>query len=125
MSKNNSLKVGRFIAEHIKDIVPVYAVLADHGATYPFAVYRRTGLTTYNTKDKFNYSEHVLIEINVASKDYDESVELLDKIKSRLEHKSGIINDIYVEGIDVINSSEDWQNDAYIQTIVFRIKVTN
>lgn len=125
MSKNNSLKVGKFIAEYIKDIVPIYAVLADHGAKYPFAVYRRTGLTTYNTKDKFNYSEHVLLEINVASPDYDEGVEILDKIKTKLEHKRGIVQGIYVEGIDVINSSEDWQNDAYIQTIVFRIKVTN
>lgn len=123
-NKINSLKVGKFIAELLKEIIPIYAVIADHTATYPFAVYRRSGLTCLNTKDKFNYTEHVLLTIAIASKDYDESVELADKVKTALEHRSGIISDIYVEGVDTVDASEDWQNDAFIQSLTFRIKVT-
>lgn len=124
MSKNNSLKVGKFVADRLKDIIEIYPVIADHEAKYPFATYRRTGLTTYTTKNISNYSEHVLLDISIASQNYDESIELADKVKTALEHLKGIKDGIYVEGIDTIDANENWQNDAFIQTITFRIKVT-
>lgn len=124
MSKNNSLKTGKFIAEKLKDIVPLFPVIADHGTKYPFAVFRRTGLTTYTTKNISNYTEHVLMLISIASTNYDESIELADKVKTALEHLKGVVDGIYVEGIDTIDANEDWQNDAFIQNLTFRIRVT-
>lgn len=116
-----SLEIGKAINALVKDILPVYPIIADHGATFPFAIYQRTSLTPHNSKDIRNYVEVATVEIVVCSLDYEESLRLAVQIKERLQHKRGHYEGIVIDNIDVIDSSEDWVNDTYLQSLTLQI----
>lgn len=49
----NGLEVGRAIYTALDGIKNVYPLVADKGTTFPFIVYRRTGLQHSTTKDRY------------------------------------------------------------------------
>ena len=124
--RTSSLKIGRVIHNELKDIIRTFPIIADKNATYPFGIYKRLSLTSDNTKDIFNYEEEANVEIIIATTTYDESVELAQAIKIRMESTKGSFETpkeeaIYIDNIELTNASEDWQNDAYIQRLSFNI----
>lgn len=121
--KNNSLYIGKAVFEIIGDILPVYPIIADHGTEYPFAVYRRSSLAVGNTKDIYNVYEHPVLEIAIASTDYDESIELANKVKSRLEHHRYSNFGVHIMDCSLLDASENWNNDAYIQILTFKFQI--
>jgi|AATC01.1.fsa_nt_gi hypothetical protein len=51
----NGLEIGKAIYKVLEGTTEVYPLVADKETNYPFIVYRRSGLTHANTKDRFNY----------------------------------------------------------------------
>ena len=126
--RTSSLKIGRVIHEKLKDIIRIFPIIADKGVEGNFAVYRRTALNESDTKDLYNYEEVAYMDIIVVSSTYDCSVELAQAIKIRLEAVNGDFETakeeaITIENIEMTNASEDWQNDAYIQRLTFKINI--
>lgn len=126
--RTSSLKIGRVIHEKIKDIIRIFPIIADKGVEGNFAVYRRTALNVSDTKDLYNYEEVAYMDIIVVSSTYDCSVELAQAIKIRLEAVNGDFETakeeaITIGNIEMTNASEDWQNDAYIQRLTFKINI--
>lgn len=122
-SYNNTLKLGKAIAELLSPILPVYAVIADHGATYPCAVYKRTGLIPKPSKDFYNTVEESNIEIYIAAIDYQESIDLALKVKDILEYRNKSVGVFPILNCQLIDASEDWKDDAFIQILTFRFQV--
>lgn len=118
-----SLNIGHVVYELLKDIAPCYAIIADHGTEYPFIVYRRMSLYQQTNKDS-NFVDNVGVEIAVASKEYGQSVELIQKIKDKLELKRTVIDKLIIQNTEFTGSSESWSEDAYIQTIGVNFQVT-
>lgn len=123
MLRKSSLKIGEVIFDELKDILPVYPLIADHGASFPFAIYKRTALQCENTKDIRNIYETATVDIKIASKTYDESLQLAQSVKIRLEHLRGDVNNICFDKIIMTNAYEDWIDDAYVQTLTFQIRI--
>lgn len=126
--RTSSLKIGRVIHEKLKDIIRIFPIIADKGVEGNFAVYRRTALNVSDTKDLYNYEEVAYMDIIVVSSTYDSSVELAQAIKIRLEATRGDFETakeeaITIGSIEMTNASEDWQNDAYIQRLTFKINI--
>lgn len=126
--RTSSLKIGRVIYNSLKDIIRIFPVIADKGIEGNFAVYRRTQLVPSDTKDMYNYEEVAYMDIIVVASTYDTSVDLAQAVKIRLEGISGNFETsteeaIMVDSIEMTNASEDWQNDAYIQRMTFRVKI--
>lgn len=126
--RTSSLKIGRVIHEELKDIIRIFPILADKGVTGNFAVYRRISLSESDTKDIYNYEEIANVEIIIVASTYDESVELAQAIKIRMENTKGNFETqkeeaITIGDITMTNASEDWQNDSYIQRLSFRIEI--
>lgn len=126
--RTSSLKIGRVIHEKLKDIIRIFPIIADKGVEGNFAVYRRTALNESDTKDLYNYEEVAYMDIIVVSSTYDCSVELAQAIKIRLEAVCGNFETakeeaIIIGSIEMTNASEDWQNDAYIQRLTFKINI--
>lgn len=126
--RTSSLKIGRVIHEQLKDIIRIFPIIADKGVEGNFAVYRRTALNESDTKDLYNYEEVAYMDIIVVSSTYDNSIELAQAIKIRLEAVNGDFETaneeaITIENIEMTNASEDWQNDAYIQRLTFKINI--
>lgn len=123
--QTQSLHIGKYIYERLKDLCSggCFAVIADHGAQMPFMVYRRTGLTILENKDS-DFVDRVNVEIAIVSADYDESVSLVQKAKDMLNRRRDIFENLCVEKIEIVNASENWANDAYVQRLNLLIKIS-
>ena len=121
----DSLNIGKAIytiLQTCKDIdKKIYPLIADEGTTFPFIIYKRTGLTPESTKD--NTNENVSVEINIASSNYSESIDLAIKVRKALEHKKGTYSDIAIEDIVIDDATEDYIEDTFIQTLTFKIEL--
>lgn len=128
--RSASLKIGKVIHEQLRDLISNYPIIAPQNTTYPFAVYKRTGLQVADTKDIYNYEENANVEIIIVSQSYDESLELATNVKMYLEHLKGSFKTskneiINISDITLIDTNEDFNNDAYLQIMIFRISIEN
>lgn len=121
----DSLNIGKAIYTILQTSIDIdkkiYPLIADEGTTFPFIIYKRTGLTPESTKD--NTNENVSVEINIASSNYSESIDLAIKVRKALEHKKGTYADIAIEDIVIDDATEDYIEDTFIQTLTFKIEL--
>ena len=116
-----NLNVGKAINTMLSTVLPSFPIIAEQGANFPFAVYRRIGYNTKNTKDVYNYEETIVFEVNIAATTYAESVELAQRVKDVLEHNRGTYDNLKINDITMMDAGEDWVNEAYIQSMRFTI----
>lgn len=116
-----NLNVGKAINTMLSTVLPSYPIIAEQCANFPFSVYRRLGYQTKNTKDIYNYEETIVFEVNIAATTYAESIELAQKVKDVLEHQRGIYENLKINDITMIDASEDWVSESYIQSMRFNI----
>ncbi len=119
----SGLEVGKAIFTILQGIKNVFPLVADEGTTYPFVVYKRAGLQHSNTKDRFNYQELATVEVIVAANNYTESIDIAKQVMYRLEHTRGKYCDINISEIKLIDASEDYIEDAFIQKLIFNIEI--
>ena len=100
----------------------IYPLIADTGTTFPFIVYRRTGIEPSDSKDRFIYSENTYVEVVIASDKYNESIEIADLVKDDLQGKKGNYSGINIHDIRMTNADEDYIEDTFIQNLTFNIK---
>lgn len=108
----------------IKSVVnnKVYPLIASLNTTFPYIVFQRTS-TPLNTKDNV-YQDNVNIEIIAVSDNYDKSVELAELIRNELEGKRNItVEGFRITSIKLIDSSESYSNDAYLQSLTFNFRI--
>lgn len=113
---SNDTKVKEMVGNNI------YPLVANQGTTYPFIIYRRTGIEPVTSKDRFICSEVTSVDVIVASDRYDESIEVAELVKDALSGKNGIYSDIKVIDINMISADEDYIEDTFIQNLTFNIK---
>lgn len=121
----SSLQIGKAIYAILanNNIQKVYPLVADEGTTFPFIVYRRTGLVPASTKDRYNYKEMATVELIVAANNYTDSIQLAEQVKNILEHTRGTFNDIRIGDIELTESDEDYLEDTFIQRLTFNIEI--
>lgn len=113
---SNDTKVKEMVGNNI------YPLVANQGTTYPFIIYRRTGIEPVTSKDRFICSEVTSVDVIIASDRYDESIEVAELVKDALSGKSGIYSGIKVIDINMISADEDYIEDTFIQNLTFNIK---
>ena len=119
----NGLEIGKAIKTVLNGTTKVYPLVADQGASYPFIVYRRSGLTHANTKDRFNYQELATVEVIVAGSTYQQALQIAKEVLGRMEHTRGMYENISISEIKLINAEEDYIEDAFIQKLTFNIEI--
>lgn len=97
----------------------IYPLIADETTTFPFIIYRRNSITPESDKDQTNDS--TTIQIVIAANNYAESVDLAEKVRTSLIHKSGTIQTIPVEDITLVDGSEEFIDNTFIQNLIFKI----
>lgn len=121
-----SLQVGKaiyHILSNDSDVVDrvqnkIYPLIADVDTTFPFIIYKRTGITPADSKDRFIYSEEVYVEVVIASDKYNESIEIADLVRTAL--LKGSYDGI--KDITFTDADEDYTQDTFIQNLTFKIK---
>lgn len=99
----------------------IFPLIANEGTTFPFIVYKRTGLEAASSKDKLIYKESVYVDIIIAAESYNESIEIADVVRSAFNGKTGNYSNIEIQGIEFINTDEDYIEDTFTQTLTFKI----
>lgn len=120
-----SLQVGKaiyHILSNDSDVVDrvqnkIYPLIADVDTTFPFIVYKRTGIVPATSKDKFVYSEEVYVDVVIASDKYNESIEIADLVRAAL--LKGCYDGI--KDIAFTDADEDYFEDTFIQNLTFKI----
>lgn len=110
--------------DNIKSVVSnkVYPLIASLNTTFPYIVFQRTS-TPYDSKDNV-YQDSINIEIIAVSDNYDKSLELAELIRNELEGKRNItIEEFRISSIKLVDSSESYSNDAYLQSLTFNFRI--
>lgn len=117
-----NFKIGKEINRLLKNNVlalddKIFPLVANPKTTFPFLVYRRIGYTPRNNKDYVG--EMVTLEMNIATETYNEGVEIANQVADTLERK----NTDLIENINLVNVSEIYLEDTFIQNLQFQIEL--
>ena len=99
----------------------VYPVVEDT-AELPYVVYRRTQLEQGQVKGRRG-NDNVTIEVLCYTKGYTEDVELAEAVRDALDNKTAESDGLVMRSCYLTDSEEAWQDDAYLQVLVFNVKM--
>lgn len=103
----------------------IHPIVAPSGTGYPFVTYCRTGVAPTYTKDKVSIEDTATVDVTIHAASYESSVEILLIVFDALQGYSGECNGIDVNEIRMVDSSEDFQEESYLQNMTFEIDITN
>lgn len=129
-----SLSAGKIIRKILTEneeiqslgITKIFPVVTD-AAILPYIAYRRTSLTAQPAKSPagvFNPDETV-VEVLCFTQDYESGITLAEAVRAAMDGKQAESGGIRMRSCIMTDSEETWQDDAYIQRIVFKIKVSS
>lgn len=99
----------------------VYPVVED-SAELPYIVYRRTQLEQVQVKGQRG-ADTVGIEVLCYTQHYTEGVELAEAVRDALDGKQAEVDGLVMRSCYLSDSEEAWQDDAYVQQLVFTVKI--
>jgi hypothetical protein len=98
----------------------IFPIVAPEDTTGDFIVYRRMQYSKQTVKMGV-YQDTCMIAIVALSDNYDKSVELASKIDNALTGKR-LLENGYKLQLELTDSTEMYEDNKYIQTIIFTIK---
>lgn len=106
------------VAARAKKVFPV----VEDSAELPYIVYRRTQLEQEPAKGRRG-ADTVGIEILCYTQHYTEGVELAEAVRDALDGAQGEKDGLVMRSCYLADSEEAWQGDAYVQQLVFNVKI--
>ena len=106
------------VAARIKKIFPVVS----DSAELPYIVYRRAQLEQTPVKTGRG-ADTVGIEVLCYTEHYTEGVELAEAVRNALDGAQGEAGGLTMRSCYLADSEESWQDDAYIQQLMFNVKI--
>ena len=106
------------VAARAKKVFPV----VEDSAELPYIVYRRTQLEQEPAKGRRG-ADTVGIEILCYTQHYTEGVELAEAVRDALDGAQGEKDGLVTRSCYLADSEEAWQDDAYVQQLVFNVKI--
>lgn len=99
----------------------VFPVVCDE-AKLPYIIYRRTGMEQIPVK-RVTGADTASIEIMCCTANYSEGIDLAEAVRAALDGISYSYNGLTLRSCTLVDSEESWQDDAYIQSLVFNVKI--
>lgn len=127
---NTSINAGAFIREILSQDEGVsnftdriFPISVDE-ATLPYISYRRSKMQQVPTKHGSPGADTVEVEVNCFAKTYGDSVELAEAVRKALDGVQSTLDDgLHMRSCYLSDGSEDWQDDAFVQQLVFTIRI--
>lgn len=103
-------------------VTKVFPVVTDE-AELPYVCYRRESLETIPTKPGIS-TDTAVVSIACFAATYGESVALAERVRQILDNRqwSSELVPLILRSIVLADAKEEWADDAYIQTLYFKIK---
>lgn len=108
-------------AEVKKKTNKIYPVIEDK-ADLPYIVYRRISQENVPVNDRQG-ADTIAVEVLCLTQKYTQGVELAEAVRYALEGKKCTLGDLTMRSCVLVDGEETWQADAYIQQLVFNIKI--
>lgn len=89
---------------------------------FPLIVFARTAINPRYCKDGC-YEDEITVQIVVCDKDYFRGCTIADAVREAFEWKRGTIQDINIAEIKLSGVSEATENNIFLQTLTFTLKV--
>lgn len=130
IDERTSLSAGLVIYDALKEspaasgmVTKIFPVAADE-AILPYVAYRRKSTQQVCVKGHQTGAETAIYEVACFAATYEDSVTLAEYARYAIEASKGTALDgLNVRSVVMADSSESWQDDAYVQTMVFELKV--
>jgi hypothetical protein len=68
-------------------------------------------------------ADTVGVEVNCFASTYEASIELAEAVRTALDHKKGWLEGLIVRSCSLADASEGFQDGAFVQNLVFAIKI--
>ena len=102
----------------------VFPVAIDTTAELPYVLYRRTALEPTPQKTGRPGDDAVLMEVDCFAATYAESVELAEAVRAALDFATGEAAGLRLRACHLTDSEEGWSDDAFVQKLVFNVKIS-
>ena len=99
----------------------IYPVIVDK-AELPYITYRRASLQQDPVKGSRG-ADTVGIEVICYTAGYTEGVELAEAVRDALDGATGTSEGLLMRSCFLSDSEEAWQDDAYLQQLIFTVKI--
>lgn len=127
--ERSALSAGLVIFEALSEDVDVKALASrvypvmTTDAKLPCIFYRRASLDSLPTKSSGS-ARHAAVEIFCCSSDYSGSVDMAEAVRRCLDGQNmeGSCG-LRIRSCQLVDSDEDWQDDAFIQRLIFNIGI--
>lgn len=106
------------VSARVKKVFPV----VEDSAELPYIVYRRAQLEQEPVKGRRG-ADTVGIEVLCYTQHYTEGVELAEAVRGALDGAQGEIDGLVMRSCYLADSEEAWQDDAYVQQLMFNVKI--
>jgi hypothetical protein len=119
------LSIGKYINHSLSGITGITSIsplMAISGNTN-YIVYKRSGITPEYTRDGCSLNR-TSVQIDIMSTDYETSIDLAEKVRNKLESKTGVFNGVEILNAVLTNASENTDGNIYIQTLFFEFATT-
>ena len=98
----------------------VYPVVVDE-AKLPYIAYNRSKLE--HSPSSGGGADTVQIEVRCYTAQYAEGVDLAEAVRAALDYQKGEKDGLRMRSCTLADSSEGWEDDAYVQELTFSIKL--
>jgi hypothetical protein len=100
----------------------IYPIVAPEGTKGDYIVYVRDQYSISRTKQGI-YEQSCIVFISCVSESYDTSQKLASSVFNCLDGRHKITTEnLVINSIEMLDSTEDYTGDVYIQTLEFSIK---
>ena len=107
------------VAARTNKVFPV----ATDSAELPYILYRRSSLTPNLQKSGQPGADEIQIEVICFTERYGEGVELAEAVRAALDQVSARHDGMCMRSCYLCDSEEAYQDDAFVQQLVFSIKI--
>lgn len=104
-----------------QSIIPVFS--PTENLILPYVIYRRLKLDGRTAKTDPRRAESVEMEVACYASGYSESVDLAEAVRAALDHKTMSSEDLNLRSCTLVDSSETYEGDAFVQILVFDVRV--
>lgn len=106
------------VAERCEKVYPI----VEDKAELPYIVYRRAQLEQGAVKSQRG-NDTVTIEVQCYTAGYTEGVELAEAVRDALDGIQAEHEGLVMRSCILFDSEEAWIDDAYVQSLVFKVKM--
>lgn len=107
------------VAARTNKVFPV----ATDSADLPYILYRRTSLSPNPQKSGQPVADEIQIEVICFTERYSEGVELAEAVRAALDQVSAVHEGMRLRSCYLLDSEEAYQDDAFVQQLVFSARM--